>query len=120
MAGSPLDAYYVALDGGDVDGAAATFAEDAVYIRPALPGESSAPGLEVVEGRPRILEYFQRRGRQPHRHHVRTCAFDGSSCFVEGVAGVDGEKPSHVFLVHATVDAEGLITRYLALMAEAP
>lgn len=120
MAGSPLDAYYTALDGGDAEGAAAAFAEDALYIRPSLSGDGGAPGLEVVQGRPQILEFFQRRGRKPFRHYLRTCAINGSSCFVEGVAGVDEEQPSHVFLVHATIDADGLITRYLALMAETP
>jgi hypothetical protein len=113
---SPLDAYYTALDGGDPDGAAAAFAGDAEYIRPVLGGS----GLEVVRGREALLEFFRNRGKQPYRHEVRACAVDGERCFVEGVAGIEGESPTHVFLVHATLDGDGLIRRYFALMAETP
>jgi ketosteroid isomerase-like protein len=115
---SPLDAYYRALDAGEVDATVATFADDAVYIRPTLP--PTDPGLEVIRGRHALREFFAARGKQPHRHEVRACAVDGPRCFVEGVAGVEGEPPTHVFLVHATLDADGLIERYFALMAETP
>jgi ketosteroid isomerase-like protein len=115
---SPLDAYYAALDGGDVDATVATFADDAVYIRPTLP--PAEPGLEVIRGRDALRDFFVARGKQPHRHEVRACAVDGPRCFVEGVAGVEGEPPTHIFLVHATLDAGGLIERYFALMAETP
>ena len=116
MVRSPLDRYYTALDGGDPDGAAAAFTEDAVYVRPALGGA----GLEFVRGRDGLLDFFHKRGKQPYRHEVRACAIDGERCFVEGIAGIEGEPPTHVFLVHATVEADGLISRYFALMAETP
>jgi ketosteroid isomerase-like protein len=115
---SPLDRYYEALDAGDVERTLATFSADAVYVRPTLP--PAAPGLEVVRGTDELREFFLARGKQPHRHEVRACAVDGRSCFVEGVAGVEGASPTHAFLVHATLDSDGLIQRYFALMAETP
>jgi ketosteroid isomerase-like protein len=114
---SPLDAYYTALDGGDIDGTLATFTEDAVYVRPSL----QVPGtLEFVNGRTALREFFERRGKQSYRHRVRSCAVEGRRCFVEGDAGMGGEPPTHVFLVSATLDGDGRIARYFALMAEAP
>ena len=113
---SPLDAYYTALDGGDVEGTLAAFTDDAVYVRPVLDGH----GLEFVRGRAELREFFERRGKQPYRHFVRSCAVEGARCFVEGDAGMEGEPPTHVFLVSAALDRDGRIARYFALMAEAP
>jgi hypothetical protein len=72
----------------------------------------------VIRGLDDLRAFFVARGKQPHRHEVRACAVDGPHCFVEGVAGVEGEPPTHVFLAHATLDGDGRITRYFALMAE--
>jgi ketosteroid isomerase-like protein len=113
---SPLDSYYTALDGGDVEGTLATFTDDAVYVRPVLDGTR----LEFVRGKDELREFFERRGKQPYRHFVRSCAVEADRCFVEGDAGMEGEPPTHVFLVSATLDADGRIARYFALMAEAP
>jgi ketosteroid isomerase-like protein len=113
---SPLDAYYEALDGGSVEATVAAFADDAVYVRPRLDGR----GLEFIRGRGALREFFERRGRKPYRHRVRACAVDGRRCLVEGDAGMEGELPTHVFLVSATIDGDGRIARYFALMAEAP
>lgn len=113
---SPLGAYYEALDGGDLEATVAAFTDDAVYVRPALDGR----GLELIRGRGALQEFFERRGARPYRHFVRSYAVDGQRCFVEGDAGVEGEPPTHVFLVSATLDADGRIARYFALMAEAP
>jgi hypothetical protein len=114
MVSSPLDAYYAAVDAGDADAATATFTGDGLYIRPSL----AVPGtLEFVRGRDELLEFFRRRGNPPFRHEVIACAVDGPRCFVEGVAHVD-EKPTTSFLVHATIDDDGLIERYFALMGD--
>jgi ketosteroid isomerase-like protein len=113
---SPLDAYYEALDAGDVDATVAAFTDDALYVRPTLDGHS----LEFIRGRDALREFFERRGARPYRHFVRSCAVDGPRCFVEGDAGMEGEPPTHVFLVSATLDGDGRIARYFALMAEAP
>jgi ketosteroid isomerase-like protein len=117
---SPLDAYYAALDDGDAEGAAAVFAEDTLYIRPALPGSPNEGALEVVRGRDEVLVYFRQRGKKPFRHRLTRSVADGDTWFVEGVAGMPGEPATHVFLVQATLAGDGLITRYLALMGEAP
>jgi ketosteroid isomerase-like protein len=116
-----VSAYYDALDAGDDDGAAAAFAEDAVYIRPALDGR----GIEIARGRDGIRDLFARRaelkrlGENLHHHELRTVAVDGSECFVEGV-GVTDEGPFAVFLAHATLGDDGLITRYIGTLAETP
>ena len=116
-----LTAYYDALDAGDDDGAAAAFADDAVYIRPALEGR----GIEIARGRDGIRDLFARRaerksrGENLHHHELRTVAVDGSECFVEGVGITDG-GPFAVFLAHATLGDDGLITRYVGTTAETP
>ena len=116
-----VSAYYVALDAGDDDGAAAAFSEDAVYIRPALGGR----GIEIARGRAAIRELFARRaarkqlGENLHQHELRAVAVDGSECFIEGV-GVTHDGPFAVFLAHATVGDHGLITRYIGTLAETP
>ena len=115
---SPLDAYYRALDDGHIERTVAAFTDDAVYVRPTLP--PAEPGLEVIRGREELQRFFQERGRRPYRHFVHASAVDGERCFVEGTAGIEGEPPTHLFLVHATVDTNGLIARYFALMAPAP
>ena len=113
---TPLGAYYSALDSGDLEGTIACFTDDAVYVRPAL----DRPGLEFVRGRDELRAFFVARGKKAYRHLVRSHAVDGRRCFVEGVAGVEGEPPTHAFLVHATLAADGRISRYFALMDEAP
>lgn len=111
---TPLDEYYCALDGGDLEGTLACFTDDAVYMRPSI----GAPGLEVLQGRDELRAFFEARGPRPYRHYVVDSGYDGRHCFVEGVAGMPGEPPTHSFLVHATIEPGGRIARYFALMAE--
>jgi ketosteroid isomerase-like protein len=113
---SPLDEYYRALDGGDLEATLACFTDDAVYVRPSL----TAPGLEFVRGGDALRAFFVARGKRDYRHFVRAWAAEGGRCFVEGVAGMEGEPPTHAFLVHATIEDDGRISRYFALMSEAP
>ena len=113
---TPLDAYYRALDAGDVEATLSCFTDDAVYIRPSL----ERPGLEFVNGRDELEAFFVARGKQPHRHVVVASAVAGRVCFVEGVAGIEGEPATHAFLVSATLDDDGRISRYFALMGETP
>jgi ketosteroid isomerase-like protein len=113
---TPLDAYYTALDAGDVEATLACFTDDAVYIRPALDG----PGLELARGRAELRAFFEWRGKRDYRHYIRASAVEGESCLVEGVAGLDAKRPTHAFLAHATIDHDGRISRYFALMAEPP
>jgi hypothetical protein len=93
----------------------AAFTDDALYIRPSL----EVPGtLETIRGRDELRAYFTRRGKLPFRHEVRAVAVDGNDCFVEGAAYVE-DKLTNTFLAHVTLGDEGLIKRYLALMATA-
>jgi ketosteroid isomerase-like protein len=113
---SALDEYYRVLDEGDVDATLACFTDEAVYVRPRLEG----PGLEFVRGRDELAAFFAARGKKPYRHFVHADAAAGGRCFVEGTAGMEGEAPTHVFLAEATIEPDGRISRYFALMAEAP
>jgi ketosteroid isomerase-like protein len=113
---TPLDAYYTALDAGDVEGTLACFTDDAVYVRPSL----SRPGLEYARGREELEAFFVARGKQPHRHLVVASVVTDGTCFVEGVAGIEGDPPTHAFLVSATIEDDGRISRYFALMTETP
>lgn len=113
---SALDEYYCVLDAGDVDATVACFTDDAVYVRPRLDGL----GLEFVRGRDELAAFFAARGKKPYRHFVRADAADGRRCFVEGTAGIEGEPPTHVFLAEATIEEDGRISRYFALMSAAP
>ena len=113
---TPLDAYYSALDGGDIEGTLACFTDDAVYVRPSL----VRPGLEFVRGRKELESFFVARGKQEHRHVVVASAVADGVCFVEGVAGIEGAAPTHTFLASATIERDGRISRYFALMAETP
>jgi ketosteroid isomerase-like protein len=111
---SPLDRYFDAIDRGDVEATTSAFAADATYIRPSL----DSPGaLDVARGREQLRAYFEQRGKKPFRHIVESCVVDGPECFVEGEARQDG-KAIASFLVHATLDEDGLITRYFALMGD--
>jgi hypothetical protein len=115
MIATPLDRYYANLDGGDFDAAADAFTADALYIRLArAPGE----GLETIRGRDEIRAAFRLRGLQPLRHEPQTCLVDGNECLIEGRLTRAGVV-DRVFLAAATLDASGLIARYLALGAPA-
>ena len=112
---SPLDTYFRAIDAGDVEATTAAFTDDALYVRPSL----QVPGtLETIRGRDELRAFFLRRGKLPFRHEVRAAAVDGNDCFVEGAAYAE-EKLTNTFLAHVTLDDEGLIKRYFALMAAA-
>jgi ketosteroid isomerase-like protein len=116
MVASPLDTYFDAIDRGDVEATTNAFAPDALYLRPSL----QVPGaLDVARGRDQLRDYFEQRGKKPFRHVVESSVVAGSECFVEGVARQDGAAVAS-FLVHATLDDGGLITRYFALMGDVP
>ena len=86
--------YYAALDAGDDDAAAAAFAENAVYIRPALE-PAGGNGIEVFRGRAAIRDLFERRsarkqfGDNLHHHEFRSAAVESADCFIEGTGVTD-------------------------------
>jgi ketosteroid isomerase-like protein len=106
---SPLSTYLTALDRGDMQAAAAAFTEDAVYFRPA----AADAGFEIVHGRRAIHALFDRRGKQPFTHEIRTFVVDGARCLAEGV--VVGDSVAKVFVASATVEDDGLLSRYLGV-----
>jgi ketosteroid isomerase-like protein len=120
-----LAAYYAALDAGDDDAAAAAFAEDAVYIRPALDPDAGGTGTETFRGRAAIRDLFTMRsarkqfGENLHHHEFRSVAVAGNECFVEGVGVADG-APFAVFIAHATLAPDGLIARYIGMTMPTP
>jgi len=120
-----LASYYAALDAGDDDKAAAAFAEDAVYIRPALDPGAGGPGTATFHGRAAIRHLFAKRsarkqfGENLHHHEFRSVAVTGAECFVEGVGVID-ETPFAVFIAHATLAPDGLIARYIGMTMPTP
>jgi ketosteroid isomerase-like protein len=118
VAVSPLDRYFDAIDSGDVERTTEAFREDALYIRPSL----ALPGtLDVVRGRDDLREFFRERGKKPFRHVVRSFVVDGPECFAEGIAIEDGTGAEIAsFLVRASLDGDGRIARYFALMGGVP
>jgi hypothetical protein len=116
----PLDSgitrYLHHLDDGEFEEAASMFADDALYVRPASSSDGTPSGhLDVIVGRAAILDYFKARGPRPYRHDVYHRVTDGGTEFVAGF--VDG--PNAAMLSSATLDSDGLISRYIGLSGPA-
>ena len=110
----PLKPYFDALDKGDPEALVGCFADDAVYIHPPWDPRQQNH-LFAVSGKPALLEYFRRRGKQPQHHRILFAAINGSSCFVEGRGGGGGVF-LHDFVSHAIFDEQGKIKRYVAFL----
>lgn len=112
----PLRPYFEALDSGDTAGIPAMFTPDATYVRPSAPSPESPQlgGLEVVQGRAAIKEYFDRRGVLALRHFITSSATNGRHCFVDGVVKVPDVPgvTDMAFMCHAIVNDDGLISWY--------
>jgi ketosteroid isomerase-like protein len=127
----PLRRYFAAMDVPDYTAVGRCFAEDAVYVRadrvgPTQPGQPQGRHLVVTNGRAEI-EAFARlaaelavaRGSKI-THRIVSVATAGDQCFLEGAVPAPDGGPDVVFFAHATVGADGLIHRYIALANEAP
>jgi hypothetical protein len=115
--GDSVATYMRNLDAGDFEAAAAMFTEDAIYSRSASDAKGNPSGrLDVIVGRANILAYFQTRGVRSYRHDICYVAVHGHMEFVAGV--VEG-GPDSAMLASATVDEQGLITRYVGLASPA-
>lgn len=124
LADFPLRSYFEALDSGDNEAIPRMFSEDATYIRPSAPtpGSPQLGGLEVVQGKAAIREYFDRRGVLALRHYIRAAATEGRHCFVDGVVKVPDVPglTDMVFLSHAVFNDAGLISWYSGLVEVVP
>lgn len=108
-----LAAYYEALDSGLPKEAAQSFSVDVVYaVHPA--GEIETAPRVVRIGRQALLDHFEQR-TQRWVHQILVCAVDDSAAVVEGLT-VDGDsgEPNGSFAASLRLDANGLISRYLA------
>jgi hypothetical protein len=116
---TPVEQYLGLLDGGDFEGAARVFTEDAIYVRPRFqPAEDGRPpsfgSLVLVRGREAILASFIQRGKQAYRHVILATATVGDRSFVEMTLGDYGSGLQS--LAVAELDGD-LIKRYVALAA---
>jgi hypothetical protein len=118
-AATVLGRYFAALDDGSFEAAAACFSEDVLYSHPPYK-HTGVDGQHRVErrGRPNLLAKFRERGAQRFDHRVLACVQRGRHCMVEGLveglpAGATGS-----FVSSLTLDADGLIRRYLSFYCE--
>jgi hypothetical protein len=101
-----LERYFEALNDGDFAAAAACFTQDCLYSHP--PYRAGEPPAEF-HGRLELAEQWpQRRGTRRVETSIERCMQSGNHAFVEGVAGGGS------FLSSIVLDAEGLISRYVA------
>jgi hypothetical protein len=109
-----VDRYFEHLDASEFEAAAACFSPDALYSHPPYgPGQPRAE----FRGRDELLEGFRRRGPKPDRaHHIDLSPQRGTECFLEGYT-ID-EPTGGTFISSLSLDADGLIQRYLAVYCE--
>jgi hypothetical protein len=104
--GPRVERYFEALNDGDFAAAASCFTEDCLYVHPPYrPGEPPAE----FHGRAELAEQWpRRRGTRRVETRIERCMQSGNHAFVEGVAGGGS------FLSSIVLDADGLISRYVA------
>jgi ketosteroid isomerase-like protein len=115
-----LAAYLHALDAGLRAEAVEQFSPDVRYAVPPSEVPETGP-RRVAHGREELLAWFVERGPAEHEHEVRLCVDEGPSCLVEGVTvhRLSG-RPLATFAASLQLDADGLINRYLAFIANPP
>lgn len=112
---APIIEYFARLDEGEAEKAASVFADDAVYIRQAMDATGTPSSeLQVIRGRTQIRSYFEERGRRPYTHEIRSHASQGDLEFAEGCVDGGAAGPRIVFIATASLDRDGLISRYFA------
>jgi len=109
-----VDRYFERLDAGEFEAAAECFSSDALYSHPPYgPGQPRAE----FRGHDELLAGFERRGVKPDRlHHIDLSPQHGAECFLEGYT-ID-EPRGGTFISSLSLDADGLIQRYLAVYCE--
>ena len=101
-----LERYFEALNDARFADAAACFAPDCLYVHPPY----RAGGAQVVyRGRAELAQQWPlRRGSARVETVIERCLQDGNHAFIEGVAAGGS------FLSSVVLDADGLISRYVA------
>jgi SnoaL-like protein len=109
-----VDRYFEHLDAGRFEAAAECFSPDVLYSHPPYgPGQPRAE----FRGRGELLAGFERRGVKPDRlHHIDLSPQRGADCFLEGFT-ID-EPRGGTFISSVSLNADGLIQRYLAVYCE--
>lgn len=107
-----LARYLASVGTGDIDTAAAVFADDGVHASCPTDGNEIAP-RRVVIGRDGIRARLDDVDHTVD-HRVILCVSDGRRCYVEGVRfGKQTDSPAGSFVASAWFDEAGLIVRYL-------
>jgi ketosteroid isomerase-like protein len=105
--------YLESLERFDLDAAADCFTEDLFYSHPPYSADDNGGLRHEVRGREALIRLFQRRGRRPVVHRIRSSATDGSVAFVEGVFTVNGEVGGS-FVSVVELAGDGRIASYAA------
>jgi hypothetical protein len=110
-------AYFDFMDRGELAAAREIFRPDAQHVTPApnvpLPGYPTHGYIELT-GIDAIFDFWTARARPGTRHDIFTDASNDVDSFVEGFVSSDGVAPTR-FMSHLTVDADGLIRRFIAM-----
>ncbi|MET0908935.1 MAG: nuclear transport factor 2 family protein [Ilumatobacteraceae bacterium] len=110
-----VDRYFRALGAGRFEDAAACFSPDVMYSHPPDQDPSIAgPGRAEFNGREELTAAFHRRGRQEIAHTIVFSCQAGADLLLEGVVGDADGGLRGSFVSAASLDADGLIRRYVA------
>ena len=107
---SILERYFALLDARKSDELVEMFAESGCMIT------RGGTGGEPVRGRPALGAFYAGRGPAVSRHVITNVVQSPAICMAEGVVKPLAEGETKYFIASATVDDDGLITRYTTLV----
>ena len=110
-----VERYFEHLEAADMPAAAECFSPDTVYSHPPYK-HAPEEGRAEFRGRAELLAGFERRGFRTVHHDLLVGAQHGSHFLVEGCT--DDPPDGASFLSSVTLDADGRIDRYVALMTQ--
>jgi ketosteroid isomerase-like protein len=110
-----VERYFEHLEAGDMAAAAECFSPDTVYSHPPYK-HAPEEGRAEFRGRAELLAGFERRGFRTVHHELLVGAQHGTHFLVEG--RTDDAPDGASFLSSVTLDGEGRIDRYVALMTQ--
>lgn len=114
-----VDRYFHALDSGAFPEAAACFSDGTLYSHPPYKNTGiTDPNRVQFDGRPALLEAFGHRGAQTFGHEIIAMAHNGEHCLFEGRVFDLPDDRVGGFVSSLTLDADGLMERYVSFYAE--